>query len=321
VTLTRRSFLTRGSFFIRLEEEGVVGLGECSPLPGFSRETLADCESAFDRLTGALAGPLDGFPAALRFALETARLDHISQRLGLPAARALAPRLPRDRAPLSKLVPLGDLAAARRAVHAGFRTLKVKLGGRDFAADLNALGELRRAVGPEIALRLDANGRLDDPDTQLAALAAISPELVEEPIPAERLRGLARRPPVRIALDESLVRLSIAEIAGLLHDGLVDALVLKPTLLGGLQACLELAALARDKGARIAVSHLFDGPVALAAACALALAIPGDLLPCGLAPHDRLEAWPAAELLAIDGPDIVCPPGAGLGVRWHEGAP
>jgi len=358
VKLTRRSFLTRGSFsggtpqttwserqglLVRVEEDGddgqdtrarrdptrqddhpptLTGRGEASPLPGFSAESLADCEHAFDQLVGAEPPRGTPFPAALRFALETARLDLVAQRLGLAAARALAPRLPRERAPLSALVPLGDLAAAQRAIDAGHRTLKLKIGRPGaFAAELESLQRLRRAVGPEIALRLDANGALDDPATQLAAHAAVSPELVEEPVPAERLRALGERPLVRIALDESLARLTIADVAGLLHDGWADVLVLKPMLLGGIQACLDLAGLARERGARVLVTHLFDGPIALAAACALALALPGDLLPCGLAPHPGLAAWPAADVVAIDGAEIVVPDRAGLGVVWQDGPP
>jgi o-succinylbenzoate synthase len=314
---------------VRIEDDGAVGIGEASPLPGFSRDTLTDCEVSFDQLVSsasATAPAAPPFPAALHFALETARLDLIATRLGLPAARALAPRPVRDRAPLSALLDLfdPDRDAARRAVDAGFRTLKLKIGraGR-FAEELAALTGLRRAVGPDIALRLDANGTLADPVVALRALAdAIGPELVEEPVPAERLREVfSDRPPARLALDESLIRLTTAEIAGLIHDGLTDALVLKPMLLGGIQACLDLAALAKERGVPVTVSHAFDGPIALAAACALALALPGTLLACGLAPHAGLAAWPRADLLCLDGPEIVVPAGAGLGVVWQDGAP
>jgi L-alanine-DL-glutamate epimerase-like enolase superfamily enzyme len=40
------------------------------------------------------------------------------------------------------------------------------------------------------------------------------------------------------------------------------------------------------------VTHLFDGPIALAAAAELALSLPAPALAAGLDPHDRHGDWP-----------------------------
>ena len=56
------------------------------------------------------------------------------------------------------------------------------------------------------------------------------------------------------------------------------------------------------------MTHLFDGPVALAAACELALALPPDgLLPCGLDPHDGLVAFPAVDVPRLRHAGLVSP--------------
>ena len=68
---------------------------------------------------------------------------------------------------------------------------------------------------------------------------------------------------------------------------------LKPAILGSLLVARDLALQARARGKDAVVTHLFDGPVALAAAAELALSLPAPALAAGLDPHDRLGDWPA----------------------------
>jgi L-alanine-DL-glutamate epimerase-like enolase superfamily enzyme len=53
-------------------------------------------------------------------------------------------------------------------------------------------------------------------------------------------------------------------------------------VLGGALACLELARRAAGLGLAVYASHLHDGPIARAATLALARALPGRVLPCGI---------------------------------------
>ena len=82
-------------------------------------------------------------------------------------------------------------------------------------------------------------------------------------------------------------------------------------VLGGLSHCLELGRRARALNLGVVVSHSFDGPVALAAAAALALALPAGIAQ-GLAPHAGLSAWPPIPL-PIVGAKLQAWSGAGLG--------
>ena len=148
--------------------------------------------------------------------------------------------------------------------------------------------ELRRRVGAAVALRLDANGSLTSADLERAwpRLEAAGIELFEEPgdVPA----NLRERLPV--AVDESLQGLDMTEAEAHLRASRARAAVLKPTALGGIEHCFQLAERARDAGADVVVSHCFDGPFAWRAAAALALAMPGAAAH-GLAPHAGLASW------------------------------
>ena len=94
--------------------------------------------------------------------------------------------------------------AAAAAVREGFRCVKVKVGIGD---DAGRLAAVRAAVGPDVLIRVDANGAWETPEEALANLRALAPvglELCEEPIHGvEALRAVARESPVRIAMDET----------------------------------------------------------------------------------------------------------------------
>jgi L-alanine-DL-glutamate epimerase-like enolase superfamily enzyme len=65
-------------------------------------------------------------------------------------------------------------------------------------------------------------------------------------------------------------------------------------VLGGLVRARGIALAAQARGLDVVVTHFFDGPFALAAACELALSLPRPPLACGLAVHEHLGAFAAA---------------------------
>lgn len=329
---------TRSGLFLALEREGYApGWGEVSPLPGFSAESLDACARALMQLeTDALAALVDApsgvarealldaleLPNAARFGLETALLDATGRAQGERLATLLGGRSARSPVPLSCLLgaalPAAHLLdAARRAIDEGFSCLKVKLGGGPFEDELAALVALRAALGEPVALRLDPNGRfpLSELDARLAALAAVSPVWIEEPVP---LDGLLSLPPTAIpwAADESLVSSELAQRLLASRPPSCAAVVLKPALLGGLGRARALALAAQRAGLAVVVTHLFDGPIAHAAACELALSLDAQA-PAGLAPHAVTRAFgvPIAQLPG--GPFVRPAEGPGLGLRFE----
>jgi hypothetical protein len=100
--------------------------------------------------------------------------------------------------------------------------------------------------------------------------------------------------------------------------------VIKPAL-HGLRMARALAVQAQGCGIDVVVTHLFDGPLGLRAAAALAFSLPQPPRACGLAPHPGLAAWPvgaepwAAVTRPGGGPaSLLCDGGPGLGCIDRE---
>jgi len=329
----RSGWRARHGLILRVHDEaGGTGQGEASPLLDYSADDLPAARAALEAFAARLPGfeleqPLRaigdavGESAAARFALETAVLDLLGQRRGQPLWALLVANAREVPAalPLSALVDMGSGAAARQsaenALERGITTLKLKVGrSGEWESELRIAQTLRAAFGPAVRLRFDANRGFSPSDAgaRLRALAELDPEFVEEPLDAADLPALGRSK-VPLALDESLLRAELLDAR--LADSGVVAIVLKPMLLGGFSRCIELAARARRLGLRVVVSHLFDGPIALSATAALALAAmhAGDGA-AGLARHAGLSAWQAVELPAF-APATLLPwsaPGLGL---------
>ena len=288
-----------------IDEDGVRGLGEASPLPEFGEGDVDDVLRLLEEHAGALgAGALpDGVDgpgaAALRCALDVAQLDLEGWQRGKRVARLL---IEDPRARVEANAVLGDgppeqmLAEALEAVEAGFRTVKLKVGARAPDEDVRRVRLLRVAM-PELRIRLDANGGWIEGTAAetLRRLEACDLELVEQPVPVgatQQLARLSRDTSSLIAADESVS--SVEEGRRLLTARAVGALVLKPMRLGGLRPAFGLANEAAARGVPCVVTTTFDAGIGVAAALHLAAAVPPvDALPDpahGLATADHLEA-------------------------------
>jgi o-succinylbenzoate synthase len=300
----------RCGILVELTSGSNRGLGEASPLPGFSSDTIDDAEAALgslnltalERALGIedpgealyrAAALLPPGQAAARMALETAALDLLGQqrRASAPALLGADPGTERALAWLVNVPGARALEATLRAQLAGYGHFKIKLDGAGpVDSAIAGVLELRRALGPGPRLRLDVNRGWSEAQARSACsgLEPLQIEFIEEPC-ARFTRPLGTRIP--LALDESLLGVAPADLAALVARCGAGVVVLKPMVLGGLSRCLALGRRAAALGLGVVVSHSFDGPVALAAAAALALALPTRLAQ-GLAPHAGLAAWP-----------------------------
>ncbi len=319
----RTSWTARESLILQLHDtEGRIGQGEAAPLPGYSLDPLPAVSSALLGVHARIGSPaleaeLSDLPSA-RFALETAILDLEGQRRGLAMSALLGAS---SGAPVARsgLVDSLDPAKSARALIArGLQTLKIKVG-KGLPEDVASVTLLRETVGSLISLRLDANGAwsVTQARENLARLAHLGIELVEEPTAGAGLLALGTCA-IPWAADESLRDRALA--AALLDDPACTVFVLKPQLLGLLRA-RDLAALAIARGKTVIVTHLFDGPIAMAAACELALSLSVAPLACGLDLHPGLGDENDVDLphLATRG-FIVPSPLPGLGLALIEAA-
>jgi o-succinylbenzoate synthase len=290
----------RDGFLVRLDE----GRGEACPLPWFGTEDSAACARALSAAAEALAqarsperledmllpGWLAEAPAA-RHALELALLDGLALRRGVPLARLLDPRAARE-VPVSALLAAREPAALAREAGAaaaeGFGTLKLKVAHAALDEDLARAAVVRDAAGPDVRLRLDANGGWSETGAldALRRLARLGVELCEQPVAdVASLRRVRGATPVAIAADES--------VPGAGDDLLdaVDAVVLKPMVLGGLLPALSWARRARSRGLVVLVTSTLDGAVARLGAAHLAAALltNGPMPDAGLATGRLLD--------------------------------
>ena len=296
-----------------MEHGGCRGVGEACPLPGYSPESFAQVEAELTSLVLPAPGPRSlGAALALadelvatasaRFAVQTAFLDWLSRTLRIPVDRLWAQELGTQPHAI-------DLAALEQDTL--YRTWKIKIAG---VADLDRVDQVRRGHRG-VALRLDANQSLREPLAALHRVAPLDIEFVEEPAPVEVMIGLltGSASPVGLALDESLRRPDCSEALRVWLK-YYRVLVLKPAVLG-FTRCVELVRIAAETSASVVVSHLFDGPFALASAAAFARALPDGVsatLAHGLAPHAALSAFCEVPALGIDG--ARWPAAAGLGL-------
>jgi O-succinylbenzoate synthase len=151
-------------------------------------------------------------------------------------------------------------------------------------------------------VRIDVNGGWDV-DTAVSSIAVLDRaagglEYVEQPCATvEELALLRRRVDVPIAADESIRR---AEDPYRVRDlEAADVAVLKVQPLGGVRACLRIAA---EIGLPVVVSSALETSVGIAAGVALAAALPELPYACGLATVQLLERDVVAEpLLPVGG--------------------
>jgi L-Ala-D/L-Glu epimerase len=305
--------------------DGISGYGEAAPMEGYDGVTFALVQRALEGYVSVVArsGAMNGaqlidacrrvadLPQALA-AIDMALWDRAGRRAGKPVAALLTDR-PAERvavnATLSALDRAGVAEQAAAAAREGFGAIKVKVGVGD---DAGRVAAARAAAGPQMALRVDANGAWGV-DEAVRAIEALSPaglELVEEPTHGLRaVREVRERVAVRVAIDET------AAEHGALGAGVADAVCLKISRCGGIGPLVGAAMLVRAAGAEVYVASTLDGPLGVAAGlhAAAALASRGPLPHCGLATL-RLFADLHDPLPARDGA-IALPSGAGLGVE------
>src|SRR4051794_21761627 len=209
----------------------------------------------------------------------------------------------RDRVPVNVTVPAVDAGRAHAIVTAsGCRTAKVKVAepGQTEADDLARVEAVRDALGPDGAIRVDANAAwdVDTAVERIMQLDRVGLEYVEQPCASlDELRALRRRIDVRVAADE-VVRRAADPLAVDLHD-VCDVVVLKVQPLGGGRAALRVAEV---HGLPCVVSGALETSAGIAAGVALAAALPELPFACGLATVALFTAdVSSTPLLPVDG--------------------
>ncbi len=315
--------------FVSLEAgDGLTGHGEAAPLRSYDgvgvdevTEALQACRPVLEDYPGhapiadviARCGEQTIVAQALA-AIDLALWDLAGQRVSEPVWRLLGAA---DGGPVPVNWTIdapdrsGAASEAAEARAAGFRTVKVKVGLGD---DAGRLAAVRAFAGPQMAIRIDANGAWA-PEQAAATLRALEPvgiELCEEPVHGLAEIAALRGNGIPLALDESA-----ADPLALTAPASAELACLKIARCGGISGLLAAAADARAAGYEVFLASTLDGPLGIAAALHAAAALrPGRA--CGLATLALFEGR-ADPLPARDGV-VALPIGAGLGaglVEWY----
>lgn len=218
------------------------------------------------------------------------------------------PQPVRPAVPVNATVPAvpPDRVAEVLSRYDGCTTAKVKVAeaGQSLADDVARVAEVRRVLGPDGRIRVDANGRWN-PEQALEALGALAGhelEYAEQPCAtvgelAALRRDLARhRIDVPVAADESVRRAD--DPVRVAREGAADLVVVKVAPLGGVARALAVVA---ESGLPAVVSSALDTSVGIAAGVALAAALPSLDHACGLATVELLARDVAASPLVPSG--------------------
>ncbi len=322
----------RVGFRVSLTAQGVTGRGDAMPMASFGTETpdaalaalqkfsLSKLPETVEEIAVAISS-MEATPAA-RHAAECALLEHLAIRKGVLVATMLGP-VRRSHFVVNALIEGDDAAglaaSAEQAAKEGFKVVKTKVAARPLAVEAQRLLAVRRAVGPNVRIRIDANGGWSEATARsaLRGLEALGLEVCEQPVgptDVEGLRRLRHLAPCRIAADETMLLSGV--LPRLLEKdprAAADVIVLKPAALGGLVRSLELAQQAHDSGVGAYVTTLMDGPIARAAAAHLAAVLPSADWAHGLSTVELFEGMKPDPFTPM-GWEITLPQATGWGV-------
>ena len=251
---------------------GATGIGEAATLggPRWSEESVEAIKANIDAyLAPALLGlRADRFTVATarmdaaakrnnaaKAAIDTALFDAVGKTLNVPAALLLG-GIVRDRIPVLWTLASGDpdqeIAEAEAKLAArSHNTFKVKVGAQAADVDLARLRRLTGALEGRASFIVDANQAWDEATAIrcLPALAELGVRLIEQPLPAWNIQGMARvrsRSTVPLMADESVF--SSHDMLGVVQAAAADVVSLKLVKHASLWNLRNVAAVAEAAG-------------------------------------------------------------------------
>ena len=237
--------------------EGNIGFGDCAPLPGFSHEMIEDVCAL------PIGSAVEQTLPSLCFAYDMATTPLRTTCRHVPVNALIIINTPEEAA-----------ERARRYCDRGFRAIKLKVGRNTIQADVELVRAVSQAIKGRCTVRLDANRAwdYDSARTFVNALADCPIEYLEEPLADPmQLSDFIYETGACVALDESL--LDSDQWKPLLRARRITAVVLKPTLIGGLKRVLEIVGTAHKYGAKVVISACFESGVGIALLARLAASL------------------------------------------------
>lgn len=319
-----------------IAEDGTVGWGEAPHMVGHSQrgETPSTVRVVLsEKLWPAVAGlsaydqerlgmAMDrAVPGNLRAkgAVIMAAYDLASRATAVPLHALLGGKV-RDRVLLSWSLPIQDgklvVEEALRMVERGWKILKVKIGRDSPDEDAKVVLDVRKAIGDDVELRVDANQAYDVKAAVRFARQTEAADLgfFEQPVHRDDLDGLAEvrsSVSVPVMADESahtpedIVRIGRSRAADC-----VSIYIIGP---GGIHRSREMAIIARSFGMSGYVGGALESTIGASAGLHLAASCPAITLGCEMTGLYLLSDNLSEESIVMEDGALVVPTGPGLG--------
>ena len=320
-------------------DTGEVGYGEAPPTAVITGDTIGSIRNAIEEfIAPALVGmdveDLDCVMTRLdrcilkntsaKAAVDMAIYDLYAKSCGKPLYRVLGGAKKEIETDLTISVnPIPQMVAdAHEAVNRGFNILKIKVG-KEGLKDVARLRAIREAVGPGVVIRVDANQGWEPKQAVriITALedAGVAPELVEQPVDAHDLAGLAfvtSNVCTPILADESVF--GPADALEVLRRHAADLINIKLMKAGGIWQAQNICAIAETCGVQCMIGCMLESKIAVSAAAHLAAArsvvTRADLYGPSLCSEDPYTGGPVFE-----GSRILMNEAPGLGITAVPG--
>ncbi|KJY83492.1 O-succinylbenzoate synthase [Vibrio galatheae] len=298
VILREQRLTQREGFVVEINLDGEIGRGEIAPLPGFSIESMDEVYSQLveqlDLWQHGKAFELNDLYPSVAFGLSMAELELNKQ---LPAEGCF------QAAPLCSGDP--DELLPKLNAMKGEKVAKIKVGLYEPIRDGMLVSLFLESI-PDLTLRLDANRAWSAEKAQQFA-NKVAPSLrgrisfIEEPCqsPGDSF-SFAINTGIAIAWDETLQHAIRKDDFNLRDLNGAKAIVVKPTLIGSVERCIELIEKAKSLGIKAVISSSIESSLGLTQLARLAhwllpQEVPG-LDTVGLFAQQLEAPWPGCEL-------------------------
>jgi len=276
-TYSGGEFIERNGIIIYGSDGKHTGIGEASPLPGFSNESLDEVihvcnhfidfalnrEIALKDLLHHIRTIFTPIPSA-QFGLETMVLDLVSKSKKTSISQYLNSDAFDD-------VNLNGIAGYHSPKD-GFTTLKMKVGTSTIEKDIEKIQQFEHEFGTQTKLRLDANEcfSFDKAKEFCDKVQHFNIDYIEQPLSKRSLLELSKLSKVTdisIAVDESLTDFESAK--RIIKQKSADVFIIKPTLLGGFYESSRVIKLAKQHDIRTVITSSLESPIGLNACAEL----------------------------------------------------
>ncbi len=290
-----RTVKTAETVIVKIKDStGKVGFGEAAPNVVVSGDSTESILSAINKtIAPKIIGKSLSNMEAINYLVDTSMVHNTSPKAGVnialndlicqhyqvPMYKILGGNS--DQIVTDYTVSVGTtpdmINQAKDLVSKGFTTLKIKVGSESEQKDVAKIAKIRKAIGPKVKIRLDANQGWHAKQ----AISAINHmadlnldiELVEQPVLAKDFIGMAevtKNTSTLIMADESIF--STEDAIRLINLGGCDIINIKLMKTGGISNATKLNTIAEAFGIPCMVGSMIESSVAVTAAASFAAA-------------------------------------------------